>query len=42
METAARLAPVDGAAHPDDDYEHANAAYGALVMDQAWSALRNG
>ena len=42
MRGSRRLAPVDGAAHPDDDYEHANAAYGALVMDQAWSALRNG
>lgn len=40
MRGSRRLAAVDGAAHPDDDYEHANATYGGLVMDQVMAALR--
>lgn len=30
---------VEDAAHPEDDYEHANADYGLLVMDQIMQAL---
>ena len=29
----------EGPTHPDDDYEHANATYGAMVMDQVMSML---
>ncbi|MCF3973391.1 hypothetical protein [Paracoccus salsus] len=42
MRGSKRLGPVEGDAHPDDDYEHANAAYGALVMEQIMRALPAG
>jgi hypothetical protein len=41
MQGATRLTPRIGAPQPEDDVTHANAAYGAMVLDQIAGALRD-